>query len=97
MLSLLLLYALMRLLTHNTMRNNSAEAKGKGFPLKITVAEVRVIDNPNAGSNGAVTSQRDLDFVKRLLPTLEWPALVQVRTWTRFFRFFDREMLQQAK
>jgi hypothetical protein len=64
----------MRLLTHNTMRNNSAEAKGKGFPLKITVAEIRVIDNPSTSSQ-----QRDMDFVKRMLPTLEWPALVQVR------------------
>mmetsp|Transcript_68806 Transcript_68806/g.139972 ORF Transcript_68806/g.139972 Transcript_68806/m.139972 type:complete len:136 (+) Transcript_68806:72-479(+) len=63
----------MRLLTHNTMRNNSNEAKGKGFPLKITPVEVKVIDNPDAGASG----QRDIDFVKKMLPVLEWPALVQ--------------------
>mmetsp|Transcript_9019 Transcript_9019/g.22796 ORF Transcript_9019/g.22796 Transcript_9019/m.22796 type:complete len:137 (+) Transcript_9019:137-547(+) len=64
----------MRLLTHNTMRNNTAEAKGKGFPLEISSAvDVQVIDNPKAG---AVTD-RDIDFVKRLLPTLDWTALVQ--------------------
>lgn len=63
----------MRLLTHNTMRNNSHEAKGNGFPLKISAAEVKVIDNPNA----AAMEDRDIDFVKRILPTLEWPALVQ--------------------
>ena len=40
----------MRLLTHNTMRNNTSEAKGKGFPLKITAVEVKVIDNPEAGA-----------------------------------------------
>lgn len=55
------------------MRNNSNEAKGKGFPLRITAAEVKVIDNPDAGA----TEQRDIDFVKKMLPVLEWPALVQ--------------------
>ena len=63
----------MRLLTHNTMRNNTAEAKGKGFPLRITAAEVKVIDNPDAGASGV----RDINFVKKMLPILEWPALVQ--------------------
>ena len=65
----------MRLLTHNTMRNNTQEAKGKGFPLKITAVEVKVIDQTN---NAAVVGDRELDFVKRILPTLEWSALVQV-------------------
>jgi hypothetical protein len=72
----------MRLLTHNTLRNNAAEAKGKGFPLKITAAEVRVIDDPHGRGGEAAeesTARRDREFVKRLLPTLEWPALVQVR------------------
>jgi len=56
------------------MRNNTAEAKGKGFPLEISSAvDVQVIDNPKAG---AVTG-RDIDFVKRFIPTLDWPALVQ--------------------
>ena len=64
----------MRLLTHNTMRNNTQEAKGKGFPLKITAVEVKVIDQTEA----SVVGDRELDFVKRILPTLEWPALVQV-------------------
>ena len=64
----------MRLLTHNTLRNNSSDAKGKGFPLEISSAvDVQVIDNPKAG---AVTD-RDIDFVKRLIPTLDWQALVQ--------------------
>lgn len=63
----------MRLLTHNTMRNNSDEAKGKGFPLRITAAEVKVIDSPKTGA----IEERDIDFVKRILPTLEWHALVQ--------------------
>ena len=55
------------------MRNNSNEAKGKGFPLRITATEVKVIDNPDAGA----TEKRDIDFVKKMLPVLEWPALVQ--------------------
>lgn len=63
----------MRLLTHNTMRNNSGEAKGKGFPLRITAVEVKVLDNPEAGA----AEQRDIEFVKKMLPILEWPALVQ--------------------
>ncbi|KAL3917282.1 MAG: hypothetical protein SGARI_007752 [Bacillariaceae sp.] len=57
------------------MRNNTQEAKGKGFPLKITAVEVKVIDHPEASAVG----ERELDFVKRILPTLEWPALVQER------------------
>lgn len=64
----------MRLLTHNTTRNNTNDAKGKGFPLKITAVEVKVIDHPEAGAVG----DRELEFVQRMLPTLEWPALVQV-------------------
>lgn len=63
----------MRLLTHNTLRNNSKEAKGKGFPLAITAVDVKVIDNPDAGA----TEDRDIEFVKRMLPVLEWPALVK--------------------
>jgi len=55
------------------MRNNTAEAKGKGFPLRITAVEVKVIDNPDAGASGS----RDINFVKKMLPILEWPALVQ--------------------
>ena len=63
----------MRLLTHNTMRNNTKDADGKGFPLKITAVEVRVVDNPDATNVG----QKEIDFVKHMLPVLDWPALVQ--------------------
>ena len=69
----------MRLLTHNTMRNNTQDAKGQGYPLKITAVEVRVIDNPGG------VGEQEMAFVKHILPTLEWSALVQVRfpcvTW----------------
>ena len=65
----------MRLLTHNTLKNNSAAAKGKGFPLRITSAEVRVDDN-----NQSLDANQQIAFVKSVLPTLDWPALVKVRT-----------------
>lgn len=65
----------MRLLTHNTLKNNSAAAKGKGFPLRITSAEVRVDDN-----NQSMYPDQQLSFVKSVLPTLDWPALVKVRS-----------------
>ena len=64
----------MRLITHNTLRNNTKEAEGKGFPLKISAVEVKVVDNPDAGAVG----ERELGFVKHMLPVLDWPALVQV-------------------
>ena len=64
----------MRLLTHNTLRNNTKDADGKGFPLKITAVEVKVVDNPDAGA----VNDREVEFVKHILPTLEWTALVQV-------------------
>jgi hypothetical protein len=57
------------------MRNNTNDAKGKGYPLKITAVEVKVIDNPDAGA-----TDRDIEFVKRILPTIEWTALVQVKS-----------------
>jgi hypothetical protein len=56
------------------MKNNSADAKGKGFPLWITAAEVRVDD-----SSEPITDSQ-IAFVKGVLPTLEWAALVKVRT-----------------
>lgn len=65
----------MRLLTHNTMCNNTKAAKGKGFPLKINAVEVKVIQNPNGA--GTPVGPSELEFVKRLLPTLDWSALVQ--------------------
>ena len=64
----------MRLLTHNSLRNNTAAAKGGGFPLGISCEQVRVEDsNPH---HDAVTQ---VEFVKRVLPNLDWPALVHVR------------------
>lgn len=62
----------MRLLSHNTMRNNSKDAKGKGFPLRITATEIRVEEN-----NMAVTEPQ-IEFVKSMLSRLDWPALVKV-------------------
>ena len=73
----------MRLLTHNTMRNNSKEAKGKGFPLKITATEIRV-DNSNNNNNNnnhhnCHNDTAQIAFVKSLLSSsrLDWSALVQ--------------------
>jgi hypothetical protein len=68
----------MRLLMHNTMRNNSADAKGKGFPLNITATEVKVDD-----SSGPV-EDKHLAFVKGVLSTLDWPALVKVSLFLHF-------------
>ncbi len=64
----------MRLLTHNTMRNNSAEAAGKGWPLKITCVELRVDDAAESGNNNP---QQEMAFVKGILGMLDWPTLVQ--------------------
>lgn len=64
----------MRLLTHNTLRNNSEAAKGKGFPLKITSAEIRV-DEPVPVEDGS-----DLRFVESILSVIEWQALVKAAT-----------------
>jgi len=64
-------YSKMRLLTHNTLRNNTAEAKGKGFPLRITATEVRVEE-----TQGVVTEQQ-VAFVQNMLSRLDWPALVR--------------------
>ena len=62
-------------MTHNTLKNNSAEAKGKGFPLKITATEIRVDETQEE-----VTEQQ-MAFVKNILSRLEWTALVQVRAF----------------
>jgi hypothetical protein len=70
----------MRLLTHNTLKNNTAEAKGKGFPLRITASEVKVQES--SGNNEGVLmmdDERQVAFVKGVLSMLDWPALVQVR------------------
>ena len=61
----------MRLLTHNTLRNNTAAAKGNGFPLKITATEIRV-DEPSPDADPAIQIQ----FCKGILGMLDWSALV---------------------
>ena len=61
----------MRLLTHNTLRNNSEAAKGGGFPLKITATEIRV-DQPSVDVDQAAQIQ----FCKGILGMLDWPTLV---------------------
>lgn len=56
------------------LRNNSAAAEGKGFPLKITATEIRV-DEDAANDDD---DERKVVMVKGVLDTLDWPALVQV-------------------
>jgi multifunctional methyltransferase subunit TRM112 len=63
----------MRLLTHNTMKNNTEAAKGKGWPLRISAVEVRVDDASEIGSD----PDREIAFVKGILGMLDWPTLVQ--------------------
>ena len=78
----------MRLLTHNVLNNNSQKAKGNGYPLRlIRVTSIRVdpttgdgvvvetvtSDNNNSNDNSKV------EFVKGIIPTLHWPALLQVQ------------------
>ena len=73
----------MRLLTHNVLNNNSPKAKGNGYPLRlIRVTSIRV-DPTGDGDGGVVTTDNDnskVDFVKGIIPTLHWPALIQVRS-----------------
>jgi multifunctional methyltransferase subunit TRM112 len=63
----------MRLLTHNAMRNNTEDAKSKGWPLKITAIEVRVDDASEIGSD----PEREISFIQGILGMLDWPTLVQ--------------------
>mmetsp|Transcript_10396 Transcript_10396/g.15565 ORF Transcript_10396/g.15565 Transcript_10396/m.15565 type:complete len:138 (+) Transcript_10396:64-477(+) len=63
----------MRLLTHNTLRNNTEDAKGKGWPLSISAIEVRVDDASEIGSD----PDREIAFVKGILGMLDWPTLVR--------------------
>jgi multifunctional methyltransferase subunit TRM112 len=55
----------MRLLTHNTLRNPAKDVAGKGFPLGLEVTSLRVVE-----------SQLNVEFVRGLLHTLEWSALM---------------------
>jgi len=63
---------MVRLLTLALMRNNSAEAKGKGFPLNVTAKEV------NVEENAGPIEDREIAFVKGVLPTLDWVAATQI-------------------
>jgi|Transcript_18771 multifunctional methyltransferase subunit TRM112 len=65
----------MRLLTHNVLRNNTAAAKGKDTPLKITATQVRV-DDPSTSTDPSSIS-REVEFVKNTLPTLNWDGLLE--------------------
>mmetsp|Transcript_21104 Transcript_21104/g.24295 ORF Transcript_21104/g.24295 Transcript_21104/m.24295 type:complete len:155 (+) Transcript_21104:31-495(+) len=81
----------MRLLTHNTLRNNSAEAAaskinkiqqhgeiGGGYPLKITATEVRVDTDSASNDNSSNDSaDREVAFVTGILGTIEWEVLVK--------------------
>lgn len=64
----------MRLLTHNTLRNNTKDAKEKGFPLQITATDIRV-DAPASETDGS-----EILFVRGILSMLDWPALVNAAT-----------------
>jgi hypothetical protein len=67
----------MRLLTHNVLSNNSPKAKGNGYPLGLTqVTSVRV--DPNNDDIDDNNNNNKVEFVKGIIPTLHWPALVQV-------------------
>jgi hypothetical protein len=71
----------MRLLTHNVLKNNCADAKGNGYPLKLmNVTSVRVDNNTNTSSDDKNDDETNMkiEFIKGILPTLHWSALVQV-------------------
>ena len=82
---------IMRLLTHNVLNNNSPSAKGNGYPLRlIQVTSIRVentINNvsdegnqrTNHDEENDASTEGKIEFVKGIIPTLHWPALVQVR------------------
>lgn len=62
----------MRLLTLAFMRNNSADAKGKGYPLRVSAQEINVEERASA------IDGREMAFVKGVLPTLDWSAVTQI-------------------
>jgi hypothetical protein len=70
----------MRLLTHNTLRNNSAAAKGLGYPLRIAATEIRVDD----GNHRTLDDSQAKAFVQSVLAILDWSALVTVRAIKSF-------------
>ena len=68
----------MRLLTHNVLNNHSPKAKGNGYPLRLVrVTSVRV--DPTTTTTKEDDDNSKIEFVKGMIPTLHWPALVQVR------------------
>jgi hypothetical protein len=69
----------MRLLTHNVLKNNSAAAKGNGYPLRmVSVTSVRVDPTPTVGSGEEDESTMKIKFIESVLPTIHWSGLVQV-------------------
>jgi len=62
----------MRLLTHNALRNNAADAKGKGYPLKIIADEIRVDDHEEKIHN----PEQEIAFMKGILGMIDWSTLV---------------------
>jgi hypothetical protein len=81
----------MRLLTHNTLRNNSAAAKGLGYPLRIVATEIRVDD----GHQRTLDDSQAKAFVQSVLTILDWSALVTVRAINCFLSI--RVMNKQAQ
>jgi multifunctional methyltransferase subunit TRM112 len=69
----------MRLLTHNLLRNNAADAKGKGYPLRLTATKVRV-DEHDDDSGGASNNTALPSSLASIASTLDWPSLVQAAT-----------------
>eukprot|EP00543_Licmophora_paradoxa_P001921 CAMPEP_0202454910 /NCGR_PEP_ID=MMETSP1360-20130828/12549_1 /ASSEMBLY_ACC=CAM_ASM_000848 /TAXON_ID=515479 /ORGANISM="Licmophora paradoxa, Strain CCMP2313" /LENGTH=132 /DNA_ID=CAMNT_0049074345 /DNA_START=658 /DNA_END=1056 /DNA_ORIENTATION=- len=60
------------------MKNNSAAAKGKGYPLKIIATEVRVDDpQSNDDNNNNDDDERQIAFTKSILSVLDWSVLVE--------------------
>lgn len=55
------------------MRNNSEEANGKGYPLKITAVDVRVDNLNEIGSD----PQREIAIIKGIMGMLDSKILVQ--------------------
>jgi hypothetical protein len=66
----------MRLLTHNALQNNAADAKGAGFPLHITATQVSVLED-REGEVDEMETLRRIAFVTGILATIDWDALVK--------------------
>ena len=64
----------MRLLTHNALRNHAANAKGRGYPLKIVATEIRIDDQEEKMHN----PEQEIAFMKGILGMLDWSTLVSV-------------------